>query len=142
MTGGRLSGIQVENLAAAILKNDGYRVVQAHARTTHRLEGNQVKTVRKHDFLQGRFDHLAFNDAHCLRVQAWRGQPWSEKLVQASGPTPTYCIDEAWRWADDNSGFARKWKTEGGWRDKDPVRVDDPHAILARADTSLDEVEP
>lgn len=143
MTGSRLSGIQVEDIAAALLTNDGYHVVQAHARQTSRLKGGEIHTTRKHDLLMGRFDQLAFKYEHCRRIQTFRGNQLEHKKQQASGPTPTYCIDELWKWASDNSGFKVWWNTDQGWREKDPVRVNDPHAVLARADQSMDdEVHP
>lgn len=140
MTGGRLSGWDVEDLAAALIRTrlDGWRVVEAHARTNHRLVGDRVETERKHDFLLGRFDLLAFGPESCLRVQVFRGEQVSEKMVQASGPTPPYCEDELWQWVD--GGFKRWWQTadEGEWEAKGPIRVADPRAVLRRADTSLD----
>lgn len=140
MTGGRLSGWDCEDVAAAHLEhNEDYRVVQAHARQTSRVQAGRVVTTRKHDLLMGRFDLLAFNDQHCLRVQVTRDTNLSEKLAQAAGPTPHYCVDEVWQWGD--GGFARWWNTCDGWRKRDPVRVEDPKRLLDRADTSLDEVE-
>lgn len=136
---GRLSGWDAEDLAAAILRQDGYRVVQAHARQTTRYQGGAMHETRKHDLLMGRFDLICFNDRHCLRVQVTRGENVSEKLTQADGPTPPYCIDEVWQWAKDNSGFARWWRTQEGWREKDPIRVEEPKRVLARADTSIDQ---
>lgn len=140
---GRLSGFQVEDVAAAHLRlNENYRVVQSHARTTNRLQGGTVHTTRKHDLLMGRFDLLCFGPDHCLRVQVTRQRNVSEKLTQATGPTPPYCIDEVWQWAEDNSGFARWWKTGEGWRERDAVRIHHPRKLVAKADTSLDDEDP
>lgn len=138
MTGGRLSGYDCEDVAAAHLRlNENYHaVLQAHARQTSRVQGGQVKTERKHDLLMGRFDLVAFGVNHCLRAQVFRGDQLSEKLVQASGRTPPYCVDEVWQWVD--GGFKRWWSASDGWQEKDPVRIPNARKLVNRADTSLD----
>lgn len=137
-----VDGFQCEDLAEALLRDEGdYEIEKAAPRRRRHVRGQVVEDEPAYDLL-GRFDLLAFTPNVLRRIQVTRHeQAVSEKMVQISehGPSPGYCRDEVWVWKGD--GFTVHhchWTDdEPRWEAVEHVVVDSPGAVLARADVSL-----
>ncbi len=144
---GRLNGGEVEDLAAALLEQDGYRTHVAKPERRRIQDGHVVEYGQQYDLL-GDWDVLAVHPDEGIRlVQVTRDEEnVSEKLAQIAERRPKYPVERHsspfWFWVWNGARFRmhvlNSWDGYG-WELSTSRRVESPRTVLNRADTHLDQ---
>lgn len=125
------------------MKDKGYRVHVAKPERRRIQKGHTVKYSQQHDLLQD-WDLLGVHpDKMILMVQVTRDEGnVSEKMATIAERRPKYPVHhgdfEFWVWRNKEFNVYELNEWNGyGWELMTAIPVDDPKAMLARADTSL-----
>lgn len=143
----RLSGFQVEDLAAAVLEDRGWRVHVAKPERRRIQDGHTVEYDQQYDLL-GDWDLLAVHPREgIMMVQVTRdAENVSQKMAEICQREPRYPVEAHnssfwfWVWTGETFHCYVLNDYDGyGWELLNERQVRDPKGLLARADTSIDD---
>lgn len=135
----RFDGFSVEELAAAMLREEGWRVDIADPVTNHEWEDGERKVVPKRDFF-GEFDLLCLHPqlgVYLIQVTRDDQDAVSDKMtsIALSSPWPSVTV-EVWHW--DGKRFATWRRVDGEWKEWTVhTPREDPQTLIDRHDKSL-----